>query len=118
MEVFLILLAVYIVWRILKYFISSFIWVNQLYHALKDIRITTFQNKELIAKIFNIDFDEREDEIKRAIGVIIIAALKDNGYHIEYIQGNYKLSVALAEAINDIYLIIKEKQYYIDVFED
>lgn len=118
MEVVLILIAVYIVWRIIKYIVGTTIKVNQLYHALKDVRITTFTNKEVISEIFNIDFLEGEEEVKKAIGLVIIASLKNNGYHVEYIPGNYKLTEALAEAINDIYQIVEEKRSYLDVFED
>ncbi len=118
MEVAITLIAVYIVWRIIKYIVGTAIKVNQLYHALKDVRITTFTNKEVISEIFNIDFLEGKEEVKKAIGLIIIASLKDNGYHVEYIPGNYKLKEALTEAINDIYQIVEEKKLYVDAFKD
>lgn len=118
MEVALTLIAIYIVWRIIKYIVGTAIKVNQLYNALKDVRITTFTNKEFISEIFNIDFLEGEEEVKKAIGLIIIASLKNNGFHVEYIPGNYKLTEALTEAINDIYQIVEEKKLYINAFKD
>ncbi len=49
------------------------------------------------------------------IGIIIIASLKNAGYQVDLIQGNYKLSLALAEAVEDIYQIVEERKNYINV---
>lgn len=115
MEIVVTLIIVFIVWKIIKFIFGTIIRTSQLYHALKDIRITTFKNQEIISQIFNIDFAEDEQEVKRMISIIIIASLKDAGYQVDLIPGNYKLSLALAEAVEDIYQVVEERKDYIDV---
>lgn len=115
MEIVITLIIVFIVWKIIKFIVGTIVRTSQLYHALKDIRISTFKNQEIISQIFNIDFTEGEQEVKRMIGIIILASLKNAGYQVELIQGNYKLSIALAEAVEDIYQIVEERKNYIDV---
>lgn len=115
MEVVIILIIIFIVWKIIKYIVGIMVKTSQLYHALKDIRISTFKNHEIISQIFDIDFAEGEQEVKRMIGIIIIASLKNAGYQVDLIQGNYKLSLALAEAVEDIYQIVEERKNYVEI---
>ncbi len=44
MEVVIILIIIFIVWKIIKYIVGIMVKTSQLYHALKDIRISTFKN--------------------------------------------------------------------------
>lgn len=118
MEVVVTLVVIYIIWRIIKYVVGTVIHVDRLYHALKDIRITTFTNQNAIYEVFSMDYIKGgEDDIKKAIGIIIVSTLKNSGYRVEYIPGNYKLQAALMQAIDDIYEIVEERRSYQDIFK-
>lgn len=93
--------------------ISGKIKRDRIREALNNIRVQGLKNPEY----FSIDFNNneasqfnslKEDEAKKFISAAIFTALRNNGYAVEYIQGNIRLSILFSEVVNDIY----EAKYY------